>query len=357
MSLIRGRKMAVYEWLKRIRIKKWALMGISAIAIAAGLFPLLISPADKKDSPVIKIGACIYRGDDTFISNMMDSLTQLCEEYEEKNNTQINLSIYDGQNSQSIQNDQVERLIALNYDVLCINLVDRTSAAFIINMAMEADVPIVFFNREPVQEDLKKWDKLYYVGTDAQLNGKMEGQIVVDAYNSSPSSIDRNGDGILQYVMIEGEMRHQDSVLRTEGSVQAIRDAGIQVEKIDGGIANWERSQGAALAEEYFEKYGEEIELIICNNDDMALGVIDTVERLGLEFNNIVGIDGTPQGLEAVEKGRMLGTVVIDYGRQAQMILDIAYSLATGSDPRDTMSIGRDKAIRAPMYTIVSEKN
>lgn len=354
---MRERKIAVVEKLKGISMKKKAVLGIAVIVVAASLFPLLIASREHKSSSVIKIGVCIYRGDDTFITNMMESMTQLCEEYEEKNNTQINLSITDGQNSQSIQDDQVERLIALNYDVLCINLVDRTRAASIIDKAMEAGIPIVFFNREPVQEDLKKWDKLYYVGTDAQLNGKMEGQIVVDAYKASPSSIDRNGDGILQYIMIEGEIRHQDSVLRTEGSVQAIRDAGIQVEKIDGGIASWERSQGAALAEEYFNKYGSQIELIICNNDDMALGVIDTVNRLGLDFNNIVGIDGTPQGLEAVEKGQMLGTVVIDYKRQAQIILDLAYSLATGSNPHNTMIIGEDKAIRAPMYIVTSGKH
>lgn len=354
---MRERKIALFEKLKGISIKKKVALGIAVVVASASLFPLLIASREHKSSSVIKIGVCIYRGDDTFITNMMESMTQLCEGYEEKNKTQINLSITDGQNSQSIQDDQVERLIALNYDVLCINLVDRTRAASIIDKAMEAGIPIVFFNREPVQEDLKKWDKLYYVGTDAQLNGKMEGQIVVDAYEASPSSIDRNGDGILQYIMIEGEIRHQDSVLRTEGSVQAIRDAGIQVEKIDGGIASWERSQGAALAEEYFNNYGSQIELIICNNDDMALGVIDTVNRLGLDFNNIVGIDGTPQGLEAVEKGQMLGTVVIDYKRQAQIILDLAYSLATGSNPHNTMVIGEDKAIRAPMYIVTSGKH
>lgn len=354
---MRERIIAVFERLKGISIKKKIAVGIVAVAIVAWFFPLWMSSRDDKGSSVIKMGVCIYRGDDTFISNMMESLTQMCEEYEEKHNTQINLSITDGQNSQSIQDDQVERLIALNYDVLCINLVDRTRAASIIDKAMEADIPIVFFNREPVQEDLKKWDKLYYVGTDAQLNGKMEGQIVVDAYKASPSSIDRNGDGILQYIMIEGEMRHQDSVLRTESSVQAIMDAGIQVEKIDGGIASWERSQGAALAEEYFNNYGKQIELIICNNDDMALGVIDTVNRLGLDFNNIVGIDGTPQGLEAVEKGQMLGTVVIDYERQAQIILDLAYSLATGFKPHNTLVIGEDKAVRAPMYIVTSGRH
>jgi methyl-galactoside transport system substrate-binding protein len=348
------RIIAVFVRLKEINIKKRVVIVIALVVAAATLLPVIISSRDDKNNPVIKIGVCIYRGDDTFITNMMESLTQLSEGYEEKNHTQINLSITDGQNSQSIQDDQVERLIALDYDVLCINLVDRTRAASIIDMAMEANIPIVFFNREPVQEDMKKWDRLYYVGTDAQLNGKMEGQIVVDAYNASPSSIDRNGDGILQYIMIEGEIRHQDSVLRTEGSVQAIRDAGIQVEKIDGGIASWERSQSAALAEEYFNNHRGEIELIICNNDDMALGVIDTVNRLGLNFKNIVGIDGTPQGLEAVEKSQMLGTVVIDYNCHAQIILDLAYSLATGSDPHDTMIIGEDKTIRAPMYTITS---
>lgn len=309
------------------------------------------------DSNRLKIGVFIYRGDDTFISNMMNSLNEIVSQFGNDMGEHVYLSIVDAQGSQTTQNGQIKRYLSLGYDVLCVNLVDRTSAMYIIDKAMEANVPVVFFNREPVQADMQKWDKLYYIGTDARLNGDLEGQIIVDAYTADPKSFDKNGDDILQYIMIEGEFRHQDAVIRTERSVQTLIDAGISVEKLDGGIANWERSQASALVKDYFEKYGEQIELIICNNDDMALGVVDIVEDMGLDFYNIVGIDGTPQGLKAIEEGKMLGTVVIDFEAQANLIFNVAYALSNNRDPRSAVpDMQEDRIIRAPMYIVTKQK-
>ncbi len=70
--------------------------------------------------------------------------------------------------NQNTQNSQVERLISLGCDALCINSVDRSSASIIIDKAMDAGIPVVFFNREPVEEDMNRWEKLYYVGADAK---------------------------------------------------------------------------------------------------------------------------------------------------------------------------------------------
>jgi methyl-galactoside transport system substrate-binding protein len=323
------------------------------MAVAAGL--LLRTEQKDESNGTIKIGVAIYYGDDTFISNVTNSLSDIVAKYEQETGVRLYLGTADAQGKQETQNNQIERFLALDYDVLAVNLVDRTNAAYIIDKAMAKNVPVIFFNREPVQADLQKWDRLCYIGTDAVENGRLEGSIVVDAYHADRAALDKNGDGILQYIMIEGEIRHQDAVIRTEESIQAIRDAGIAVEKLDGGIADWERSQAAALAEQYFREYGDQIEVIICNNDDMALGVIDTIDRLGLDFRSVVGIDGTPQGLKAVQEGRMLGTVVIDYQAHAELIFQAAYALATGQRAEDVMQVGQDRSIRAPMYVVKSE--
>ena len=324
-----------------------------AVALSLSIFGC--SKSDPEDASSISLGVAIYSGDDTFISNMMISLTEIAAKYEQDSGVRVYVNLTDAQENQTNQNKQIDRFVSMNYDVLCVNLVDRTDASYTIDRAMDADIPVVFFNREPVQEDLQKWDRVYYVGTDPAENGRLEGQIVVDAYMADPERFDTNGDGIIQYIIIEGEIRHQDAMIRTEVSVQTLKDAGIELEKLDGGIASWVRSQAAALSDQYFEKYGDQIELIICNNDDMALGVIDTVERRGLTFNNIVGIDGTPAGLAAVEQGKMLGTVVIDYAAQAKIIFDIASALATDTDPSSVVTINADRTIRAPMYVVKAD--
>ncbi len=337
-----------------MKIKRIIILLTVLLALAA-LFGFVILPyisSSEAESATINIGVAIYSAEDTFISSMMDSLTKDVAEYEQSANIRVYLRIFDAQDSQATQNDQIERFISLGYDVLCVNLVDRTDAAFIIDKAMEADIPVIFFNREPVEEDMQKWEKLYYVGSDARESAELEAQIVIDQYLKNPRSIDLNGDGIIQYIMLEGERRHQDAIIRTEVSVQKLKEAGLTLEKLDGGIANWDRNQAAALTEQYFTTYGDEIELIICNNDDMALGAADAVDRLGIRFINIVGIDGTAAGLDALEDGRILGTVVMDLDAHAQTIFDIARTLAVGGSVDEVADVQKDKSVRVPMHVV-----
>ena len=299
----------------------------------------------------VKIGIVLYNINDTFLSGMMTEFDEIAREHEQLTGIQIDINLVGSMESQATQNSQVERFISLGYDVLVVNLVDRTSASHIINRAMDANIPIVFFNREPVQGDLNKWDHLFYVGSDARTSAELEAQIIIDRYNEDPRSIDLNGDGVIQYVMLEGERRHQDAIIRTEFSVQALRDAGLEVEKIAGNVANWDLSQARAITEKIMLEQGDEIEVIICNNDDMALGAAKAMEDLGLDFSNIVGIDGTEAGVAAVDSGKLLGTVKVDVYKHAKAIFDIAFALAMEKDVYSEIiwEIEEDKSVRVPM--------
>ena len=286
--------------------------------------------AGEKNS--IRIGVSLYRGDDTFINNIRGELEKCAKEYEKETGVKVNLDIQDAKGSQNTQNDQVERFISLGCDVMCINPVDRTAASVIIDKAMAADIPVVFFNRQPVEEDMDRWDQLYYVEAAAKESAVLQGSIVVDHYRENPESLDLNGDGVVSYVLLEGESSHQDALIRTEWSVQTLKDGGIPIEKLTGGIANWERSQASALMEQWLEKYPGQIELILCNNDDMALGAIDAMERAGITGISVVGVDGTTPGLEAVESGKMMGTVSSNKELYAGAVFGIASSRALGEE-------------------------
>ena len=100
---------------------------------------------------------------------------------------------------------------------------DRSAASIIIDKAMDAGIPVVFFNREPVEEDMNRWEKLYYVGADAKESAVLQGNILVEAYRDDPRTLDLNGDGLVSYVLLEGETSHQDSLIRTEWSIQTLK--------------------------------------------------------------------------------------------------------------------------------------
>lgn len=323
------------------------ILFIACVIVGINQFTHMIQNNNKaKDNKTIRIGVAIYRGDDTFISTMMGDLDDYAKMIEQEKGIKIKIDIADANENQSIQNDQINKFISLKYDVLCVNMVDRTEASTIIDKAMEANIPIVFFNREPVEEDMNRWEKMYYVGSDAKKQAVLQGELVIDAYKADPGSIDINGDGTIQYVMLEGEIRHQDSMVRTEWSVLTLKNSGLELEKLVGGIANWERTQASALMETWNKSYGDQIELIICNNDDMALGVVDALDRANYSFHNIVGIDGTPQGINAVKDGKILGTVMSDTTLHAKAIFDIAYALTTGGDVSEAVTLEDNKYVR-----------
>ena len=212
------------------------------------------------------------------------------------------------------------------------NLADRTDPSEIIECAKEKDIPIIFFNREPVAEDLMRWDKLYYVGAKGRQSGEMQGELAVEAVTDHPE-IDRNQDGVLQYVILEGEMGHQDAIMRTESVVEYIRSKGIRLEKLGYEIANWKRGQAQNRMEQLITKYGDSIELVLANNDDMALGALDTYQKLGYtksELPAIFGIDGIREGLEAVRDSRMVATVYNDKEGQAKAMADIIFATMSG---------------------------
>ena len=302
----------------------------------------------RDEDTTLRVGVAVYKGTDTYISNMTQAMELSAAAWEETSGGRVQVVVADAGENQNTQNEQIGRFIDLGYDVLCVNLVDRTDAARVIGKAREADVPVVFFNREPVQEDLESWEKVCYVGSDARQSAQLQAQIVLELWESDPAALDLNGDGILQYAKLEGESRHQDAMIRTEVSVQTLRDAGVPLERVESGIANWERSQADVLTESWLLEQPD-IELILCNNDDMALGAADAVERLGLDLGNIVGIDGTPQGLEAVEEGRLLGTVVMDYAAHGETIFQLARTLAGGETPEEVEGLEGNIA-RIPMH-------
>lgn len=322
--------------------------GVCALLAAALLYLTACAPRGSGEGETLRIGVAVYKGTDTYITNMTQAMEAAAREWSEESGERVQITVSDALENQSTQNGQIDRFLSLGYDVLCVNLVDRTDAARVIGKAREADVPVVFFNREPVQEDLESWEKVYYVGSDARQSAQLQAQIVLELWERDPAALDRNGDGILQYAMLEGESRHQDAMIRTEVSVQTLREAGVPLERVESGIANWERSQADALTEAWLTD-GADVELILCNNDDMALGAADAVERLGLEFGNIVGIDGTPQGLEAVEDGRLLGTVVMDYAAHGAAIFQLARALGSGEELGEMENM-EDNTVRIPMY-------
>ena len=305
--------------------------------IAVTLMLTLLASGCGKEKPksnnILRVGVVTYTQDDPFINAMTDKLKENFKEMESED-FKIIVSVKNGDDNQQDQNEIVEEMIDAGCDVLCVNLVDRTAPSRIIRMAKQEDIPVLFFNREPVREDLMQWEKLYYIGCNAEQSGIMQGEIVADYIKNHPE-VDKNQDGKIQYILLEGEAGHQDAISRTDYSVKALLEQGINLEKLSYQFADWNRGQAENRMSRLIEQYGDEIELVISNNDEMALGAVAAWQKAGYDCRNwpvIFGIDGLDDALEAIKTGKMKGTVYNDKEDQAMELAKLSVEIVCGKD-------------------------
>ncbi len=296
------------------------------------------------------IGVTIYKYDDNFMSFVRRAI-------ETKAVDKAVLEMNDSQNSQATQNDQVDTMISKGVKSLAINLVDPQAASTIIEKAKAAKLPVIFFNKEPDAAVLASYDQAWYVGTASAEAGVIQGNVVADAWKANPS-YDRNGDGVMSYVLLKGEPGHPDAEARTKFVVETVVAAGIKVEELELQTGMWDSVKGKELMDAWIAKHGDAIEMVICNNDGMALGAIQSLNASGYfdagKFMPVVGVDAIPDALEEIKAGRMVGTVLNDAKNQGGAAFDLALNVANGKDPLDgtEWKLDEGKAVRVPYVAV-----
>lgn len=304
----------------------------------------------------VRVGVAYYNQSDTFLNELIACFKEELQSFE-SDDLEVTVTVRDAAGSQRTQDDQVKEMLDAGCNVLCVNLVDRADPSEIIDLARERDIPIIFFNREPVAEDLMQQDGLYYVGAEAEESGIMQGELAVDAIRGN-DRIDRNKDGKIQYVVLEGEAGHQDAIIRTENAVETLKSNGIALEKLSYQIANWNRAQAQNRMEQMIGQYQNKIELVLANNDDMALGAMDAYRKLNYTESALpvfFGIDGTDVGLQAVRDGKMAGTVYNDKEGQAEAMAKLAVAAATGEGMED-IEFENEKYIYLPYQKVTPDQ-
>ena len=256
------------------------------------------------------IGVCIYKFDDAFMTTYRNKLQEILE------GKGYTVTVVDGNNDQAKQNEQINTFITQGVDALIINPVMTSAAATIIDTVKSADIPTVLINREPTADEMAVYEKLIYVGANAADSGTYQGELILDTANKG----DINGDGVVSYIMIQGDPENIDAQLRTEYSVKALVDAGMKVEELNLTRGDWDREKGQTICANDLAQFGDQIEVVFCNNDDMAIGALQAITAAGRKVNEdiyLVGVDALDAALNEVKAGNMTGTVLNDAVGQA----------------------------------------
>ncbi|MDG2915918.1 galactose/glucose ABC transporter substrate-binding protein MglB [Bisgaard Taxon 10/6] len=321
-------------------------LGLSAIALAVGLVAGM-STAQAET----KIGVTIYKYDDNFMALMRKEINKEAEQLKD-----VKLLMNDSQNAQSIQNDQVDVLLSKGVKALAINLVDPSAAPTIIGKAKPDDIPVVFFNKDPGEKALAKYDKAYYVGTDPKESGLIQGDLIAKQWKANPA-LDLNKDGKIQYVLLKGEPGHPDAEARTKYVIEKLNELGIQTEQLFMDTGMWD----AAMAKDKTDAWlssarANDIEMIISNNDGMAMGALEAVKAHGKKLP-IFGVDALPEVLQLIKKGDIAGTVLNDGAGQGKAVVQLANNLGQGKDAAEgTEWKIENKVVRIP-YVGVDKDN
>jgi methyl-galactoside transport system substrate-binding protein len=290
------------------------------------------APAGNADLADKKVGVCIYQFSDNFMTLFR---TELQNYLVSLGFSADNITISDGANDQATQTGQIDNFITQGVDVLIINPVNSSSAETITDKVVAADIPLVYINREPDEDEQKRWAdggwNVTYVGCDARQSGTFQGELIGDL---GLDTIDKNGNGKIDYIMVEGDPENIDAQYRTEFSVKALEDAGFEVNCLTDQVGNWAQDQAQQIVANALGQYGNDVEVVFCNNDAMALGALQAIDAAGRKVGEdiyLVGVDALSEALENVLNGTMTGTVFNDHFSQSHSAADAAVNYLTGA--------------------------
>ncbi len=292
------------------------------------------------------VSVFIYNYDDPYVN---DFAKRIDEKSDEK------YDIFYSQNSQVIQNQQVTTQIEAGADLMIVNPVDRLSAYVIIEKLETEDIPVIFFNREPLRRDLDLWEEVYYIGAPAEQPGIYQADMIMELFGNNPNNLndlDTNDDNVIQVAILKGEQGHQDAEARTESVIDEFQAQGFTVEVLTIKVANWNKDNAKVSMQEIIDEYADQFEVIISNNDAMAIGAIETLisndyflddnddgklDYLDESWVPVIGVDGLTEAIEYIESGHMYGTVINDSEAMVEAMIDLANAILNNTSLDDLM--------------------
>ncbi len=275
-----------------------------------------------------RIGIFIFKLDDIYINSVAKHL-------EEDLQGKAEITIFDAKNDQTIQTEQLLTYLKQDISALAINLVDLKESQHIINFIRKKNIPTIFFNKEPNLAFLKNYENARYVGTDAEQSSFIQAEIITKLWKENPQ-LDRNNDGVCNFLMLQGGLDNPEALQRTRATIHTARALGLTMQQIgDTLICDWDAKCAYNAVNLALSVHKNEVDFIISNNDDMAIGAIKSLQEFGFNTKTgitipVVGIDATEKAKAAITQGSMHGTVLQDADSMAHAVSGMLLNIIAG---------------------------
>lgn len=284
-------------------MKSKLLLVASALALAAS-----ITAADAK---TVKVGVTLYG----LKAEFMQLWAAAVKDSPAVKSGAAEVTVFDGRYDPLVQQDQFGTMISQKYDAIIFAPIDADAGATAVKLAHDANIPVVGTNTRANSDLLAS-----YVGSDDVKSGYLEAKAVLDKIGCKGN-----------VVVIQGPIGISAQIQRSQGNDKALAEC-PNVKVLETKTANWSRAEAQALMEDWLTRHPGQIQGVIGQNDEMALGAIEAIKGQGLKVSDfaIGGIDGITDALKAVKSGEMT-SILQDARAQAQGSLDVAIKLVDSS--------------------------
>ncbi|TEA63059.1 sugar ABC transporter substrate-binding protein [Pseudomonas sp. CH235] len=259
----------------------------------------------------MKIGVSMSQFDDTWLTYLRESMDKKAKSYPDG----VKLQFEDARSDVVKQLSQVESFISQKVDAIVVNPVDTAATKKITEAAVKAGIPLVYVNRRP--DDLNLPKGVVTVASNDLEAGEMQMQYLADKMGGK-------GD----IVILLGDLANNSTTNRTKGVKEVLaKYPDIKVEQEQSGV--WLRDKGMTLVNDWLTQ-GRKFDAVVSNNDEMAIGAAMALQQAGVAKGSVLiaGVDGTPDGLNAVKKGSLAASVFQDAKGQADGSIDTAVRMA-----------------------------
>lgn len=268
------------------------------------------------------------------MSNAIDNpfFSKAFQAFQAYGNDHENIKIIsnDAHDNQQSQFEALDKMIASGVQAIIINMVDTTQSSVVIDKAKSAGIPVVFFNRNPGENILSTYNKALFIGSDDVQGAVLQGLDVLNKWKTH-SDWDKNNNRSIEYAMLMGIPTNPGAQARTKWSTSTMKSypqLGVPIKEVTTETAMFKENLATDIVTDWINDGTiNNIEVILANNDTMAIGAIKALEEAQLSVP-VFGIDAIPAAVEMLNEGRLSGTVINDATEQAEVSILSAINLA-----------------------------
>lgn len=303
------------------RILLYAGVGVVLIAAIVILALLFAPPKEEQPADSTFIGVCMgnLEGNEVYAR-------QICDVLQAKGYA---TRVLDADNDQSKQNSQIITLAEEGCDGLIVSMVMTSTAQELTELVKQHNIPTVLIGNAPDEGSLEDWDRISFVGCDLEQPGKLQADMICNL----PNNGDLNDDGVLSFLFLQDSPEKISTSLRTNSVLKTLSSAGIQLNELARVPSCEDRDTAQRYAAKCLSEMGKDIELILCNSDEAALGAIAAIADGGRQTGTdiyVLGIGGTKEAIQKISQGQMTATIMDHQAQQAEMAAGVLDTLLSG---------------------------